>query len=213
MIMTLAEGSVADHAAARALVDALLEGQEDVVFKARGVHSQQRGPEISCVTPRQRDSCQARRESRRSIYLVLKAAEANAEPIFQKLRTAATVKILDSGAFTARAQSDEALKRKREQQDEALKATDSSLVGRLLALRGEGGDMKSRRRDGSGPCCVCGCAAALRGLQKVRAWILSALPRSRGLAILNRLTAAQASGLRTKEIVTNDVDEDVVAEG
>ena len=108
----------------------------------------------SFVTPRQGGSCQARRESRRSIYVVLKVAEADAEPVLQKLRRAATVKVLDSGAFTARAQNDEALKRKREQQDEALRATDSTLVGRLLALRGEGGDMKSRRHDGSGPCCV-----------------------------------------------------------
>ncbi|CAE7944291.1 unnamed protein product [Symbiodinium sp. KB8] len=117
--MTLSEGTVADHVAARDLVVALLEGQEDVLFKAR-------------------------RESRRSIYVVLKVAEADAEPVLQKLRRAATVKVLDSGAFTARAQNDEALKRKREQQDEALRATDSTLVGRLLALRGEGGDMKSR---------------------------------------------------------------------
>ena len=84
--------------------------------------------------------CQARRESRRSIYVVLKVAEANAEPILQRLRTvAASVKIMDSGTFMSRVQNDEALKRKREQQDEALRTTDSSLVGRLLALRGDGG--------------------------------------------------------------------------
>ena len=34
--MTLSEGTVADHVAARDLVVALLEGQEDVLFKARG---------------------------------------------------------------------------------------------------------------------------------------------------------------------------------
>ena len=44
--MTLSEGTVADHVAARALVVALLEGQEDVLFKARGVHLQQRGPAV-----------------------------------------------------------------------------------------------------------------------------------------------------------------------
>ncbi|CAE7868876.1 unnamed protein product [Symbiodinium microadriaticum] len=146
-------GTVSDSDAARALILSLLDGDEDLLFKVR-------------------------RESRRSVYVILKVAEANAEPILQRLRAAAaSVKILDRDTFMSRVQTDESLKRKREQQDEALRATDSSLVGRLLALRGDGGDSKSRRRDGS-----------------------------RALAILNRLTAVQASGLRTREIVTNEVD-------
>ena len=142
--------------------------------------------------------------------MILKVAEANAEPILQKLRTvAASVKILDGGVFMSRAQNDEALKRKREQQEEALRTTDRSLVGRLLALRGDGGDSKSRRRDGPGACCISVSAAVFVRLQT---WNSPALLRSRGLAILNRLTAAQASGLRTKEIITNDADELAAAE-
>ena len=51
----------------------------------------------------------------------------------------ATVKILDTDAFTARTQSDEALKRKPELQDEALKATDNSLVVKgPFSIEGEG---------------------------------------------------------------------------
>ena len=153
--------------------------------------------------------CQARRESRRSIYVVLKVAEANAEPILQRLRTvAAAVRVMDSGTFTSRMQHDEALKRKREQQDEALRATDTSLVGRLLALRGDGGDSKSRRRDGSGACRVSVSLTAFVRFQRKRLWNFPVLLRSRALAILNRLTAVQASGLRTREIITtNDADE------
>ena len=110
--------------------------------------------------------CQVRRESRRSVYVILKVAEANAEPILQRLRAAAaSVKILDRDTFMSRVQTDESLKRKREQQDEALRATDSSLVGRLLALRGDGGDSKSRRRDGSGACRVLVPSAHLLGFR------------------------------------------------
>ena len=46
----------------------------------------------------------------------------------------------------------------------------------------------------------------------MRVWNLPVLLRSRALAILNRLTAVQASGLRTKEIITNDADEQAPAE-
>ena len=118
--------AAADHVAAQNFIVALLKGQNDVSFAARGCIGK-RGVLKPHGTPRQRRACEALRKLRSGIYVLLKAMAADAKLALQKLPIAATVTFLQNGAFWARAQNDKESRRKRKQQDRSLRVRVSTL--------------------------------------------------------------------------------------
>lgn len=91
-----------------------------------------------------------RRQSQRSAYVALKVAAASkvADGVVRALQTSFQVLRLPEDQFHARNDSDVSLKRKRGGQLESLQATPTTLLKRILKLRGEGGSEKQKRQDG-----------------------------------------------------------------
>ena len=91
-----------------------------------------------------------RRQSQRSAYVALKVAAASeaANAVVRALCTSFQVLILAEDQFHARNESDASLKRKRDGQLESLQATPTTLLEKILKLRGEGGSEKQKRQDG-----------------------------------------------------------------
>ena len=94
--------------------------------------------------------CKVRRQSQHSAYVALKVAAATeaADSVVRGLQATLQVLRLPDDQFNSRNDSDVNLKRKREDQLQSLQATPTTLLERILLLRGEGGSEKQKRQDG-----------------------------------------------------------------
>ena len=119
------------------------------------------------------------RESLRSIYVAFKLGEGALSETFKAFAAVGTCKVLSTEVFQDRQKSDESLKKRRQVQQEGLARGSLSMLEQALLLRGSHGSSKSRRLAGD---------MALR--------------------VADRITAAQADGLRhrAQEVAEGDRD-------